>query len=826
MGKSGGINRRGFVLASSLALVARGSLLRGSAEAGGKAPLFLRNGNQYVAFPAVAKSNFGIEWGVVAGARGGRQWRPLAQAEKPLRLTYYEGVRPTASFSSAYHAARMTDQNTLQARCDWTDGQGNRWEIESTIRPGPAGFLLETAWKLVSGSAKGVSLQHAVRPLVSPKDAWSFIPGLLYYGNRADVIKDMPYCPYLTLEEMRKLGCDRKEVRVTDNIPRIDKGTDYQIEALATTATAPEVGVLNLKMNEGFLFGADPFSPLGTTGLRYLADPRDGRHEIVYGFPGVRARRYRMCSRWDTPPDRGAQIASGTTVRGTFSISSLATTGVPGLLQAFREVRARYRKGQEVPNVLPFSHAYKLIEEKRNTYCWREDHGYYRMGIENNEFNHVQMSLWGMSTVYVMLGSGDELTRQRALRMLNFMLAGGQAPSGLFYGMFNGDHWMPAPGWMNLPNPPAGTRVTLGQPTPGYRDPANYMAALSRYTTDTNRWGLKILPQLNGQDGAGELRARLEKSLEKAMDALQTVWRRDHDIGYLLDPASTEILWHGATVGTQAIGNLALGSQRLNRPDFLATAKQMADYYYCHRVLVGETYGGWCDIMNSLDSTSCGDLIDSFVILYEVTREDVYLDFARQAADLMATWVLAFNVPYPRGTMFARLKIHPLGAITASVQNLVGTPGMAVDSGSCLLRLYEYTGDVFYLELLRDILRTCPQMIVRKAGTWGKLVVGSATECLNASDHLADRGEAYLADCGWVQEAMMAAYVDVPGVYVEPEHRRITVIDHVEARFDGKKQVAITNATDYPAAVKVRIRGGKEEVVSIPAHQTRRVQFT
>jgi hypothetical protein len=406
------------------------------------------------------------------------------------------------------------------------------------------------------------------------------------------------------------------------------------------------------------------------------------------------------------------------------------------------------------------------------------------------------------------------------------MLAGGQAPSGLFYGIFNGNNWMPAAGWMTLPNPPEGLRKDMGTPTPGYRDPVNYLAALSRYTTDTIRWGLKILLLLRDREGARELRSRLEKSLEKAMDALQTVWRRHNDMGYLIDPVSTQTFWHGATAGTQAIGNLAQGSQRFKRADFLATAKQMADYYYCHRVLAGETNGGWGDIMNSLDSTSCTDLLDSFVIMYEVTSDDVYLDYARQTADLLTTWVLAYNVPYPPGTMFARLDIHPLGAITASIQNLVGTPGLCVDSGSCLLRLHEYTRDVFYLELLRDILRACPQMMVREAGTWGKLPVGSATECLNFNDNLADRGEAYLADCSWVQEAVMAAWIEVPGVYVEPEYGRITVIDHVEARFEGDKQLAVTNPSKYPASVKVRIRGQRDEVVPVPPHQTRSVQFT
>jgi P pilus assembly chaperone PapD len=82
-----------------------------------------------------------------------------------------------------------------------------------------------------------------------------------------------------------------------------------------------------------------------------------------------------------------------------------------------------------------------------------------------------------------------------------------------------------------------------------------------------------------------------------------------------------------------------------------------------------------------------------------------------------------------------------------------------------------------------------------------------------------------LADCGWVQEAMMAAYTEVPGVYVEPDQMRITVIDHVEARFEGGKQLAVTNPTNYPASVKVRIRGQRDEVVQVPPHETRSVQF-
>lgn len=825
MGKTSGINRREFVLGSSLAFVARASFLAGAIGGSSKIPLVLRNGNQYVALPAVTKSNFGIEWGLTAGAEDSKQWKPLAQAEKPLRVTYYEGVKRIASFSSAYDSARMTDQTTLRAWCDWTDGQGSRWEIQTIIRPCATGFLLETAWKLASGLAKGVSLQHVVRPLISPKEAWSFIPGFLYYGNRAGFIKDMPYCPYLTLEEMKKLGCDRKEVRVTDNIPRVDKDTDYRIEELATAATAPEVGVLDLKTHQGFFFGAEPLSSLGITGISYLADPRDDSHEIVYSFPGVRAHRYRLCS-WDSPPERGAQIASGTTVRGTFSISSVATTGVPGFVRAFREVRARYRKDQEVPNVLPFSHACKLIEAKRNAYDWRDDFGYYKEGEGPGESDQLQLSTFGMSTVYGHLMTGDEHTRQRALRMLDFIISGGQADSGLFYGAFNGRHWMPAAGWMTQANPPAGSWKGMGQPTPGYRDPFDYLTALSRYTTDTIRWGLKVLSMFRDYEGNRELGSRLDRSLEKAMEALQLVWRRDNDIAYLIDPVSTQALWHGATAGTQAIGNLAQGSQRFKRADFLTTARQMADHYYRHRILMGETYGGWGDILNSIDSTSCGDLLDSFVIMYEVTHDDVYLDYARQTADLLTTWVLARNIPYPPGTRFARLDIHPLGAITASIQNLVGTPGLCVDSGSCLLRLYEYAQDAFYLELLRDILRACPQMVVREEGSWGKLPVGGSTECLNFNDNLAARGDAYLADCGWVQDTVMVAWIEVPGVYVEPEYNRITVIDHVVARFDGGKQVAITNSTDYPASVKVHIRGQGSQVVPIPAHQTRRVQFT
>ena len=70
---------------------------------------------------------------------------------------------------------------------------------------------------------------------------------------------------------------------------------------------------------------------------------------------------------------------------------------------------------------------------------------------------------------------------------------------------------MPAAGWMDLPDPPR-SLLGKGQPMPEYRDPVNYMVALPRFTTDTIRWGLKLLPLLTDQDGAAELRPLLQKS--------------------------------------------------------------------------------------------------------------------------------------------------------------------------------------------------------------------------------------------------------------------------------------------------------------------------
>lgn len=739
--------------------------------------------------------------------RGGVGTAELVATARPARITGYRGLEPTGALAPPL-ARVARDGADLLAESDPCEFAGGTWRV--TVRLGVAddGFALDCRWQLLSGEVTTeVSFDTVVTPTTPAERLWHFAPGLLYGGNPTDVVVDKPYPPVFSRDEMIELGVAKTEQRVTLDLPRLSADTGYRVDLTCLDATAPVVGGWDADATAGFFVGAQFQTELGRTGLRILAEPR-GDHELRFCAPAVRPRRYGGWE-WLPSPDHGHRPGAECAFASSHRLLFVAASTIPQFVRAFRRARAPYRRGEALTPLLPFSAAAELIYQKYDAISWREDHGYYRNRSDGSNSPHGELQMgWvdGLAHVFGFLHAPDELTRGRALRELDFILAGGQAATGFYYGIFDGAQWWPSAEREN--------------------DELNYLGAGARRTTDTVRWGLKLLPVLARDPAQAARHDRLRDSVLRGLTALHELWVRTHDIGYLIDPDTGENIWLGATSGTLAIGALAVGAAEYGRPEFLDSAHEMAEHYYTQRIALAQCYGSCQDIINSIDQEGIGDLIDSFVVMYEQTRSPVYLHYASAAADLIATWVLTQNVTYPAGSRLAQLGIEPLGAMTASVQNLVGTPGLCIDSGSALLRLAEYTGDWFYAELLADILRACPQMIVRDPQLWG-LPLGAMTESLNANDALADFGDAYLADCGWVPTALLAAWIEVPSVYVDPAAGtvgRVHVFDHLEARLTTGA-VEISNPTGYPARATVQVRGQAAVLVEVPANATLEVHL-
>ena len=146
------------------------------------------------------------------------------------------------------------------------------------------------------------------------------------------------------------------------------------------------------------------------------------------------------------------------------------------------------------------------------------------------------------------------------------------------------------------------------------------------------------------------------------------------------------------------------------QPRYLVTAKAIGEHYYERFVRVGLTCGGPGDVLQAPDSQSAAALLDSFMTLFEATRDRVWIDRARATAHLLASWVISYDAP-GAGRSCVDSRIRATGAVFWSAGSGRGSPGYVLSSGDALLRLYRATGDVALLELLRDTVHNLAQYL-------------------------------------------------------------------------------------------------------------------
>src|SRR5260370_5059067 len=109
------------------------------------------------------------------------------------------------------------------------------------------------------------------------------------------------------------------------------------------------------------------------------------------------------------------------------------------------------------------------------------------------------------------------------------------------------------------------------------------------------------------------------------------------------------------------------------------------DSYYEHYVKVGLSTGGPGDICQCPDSESSVGLLESCVVLYEMSGNRKWLQYASEMAHQCATWMVSYDFQFPEHSLFGRLGMHSAGAVFANAQNKHGAPGICTLSGSSLL---------------------------------------------------------------------------------------------------------------------------------------------
>ena len=325
---------------------------------------------------------------------------------------------------------------------------------------------------------------------------------------------------------------------------------------------------------------------------------------------------------------------------------------------------------------------------------------------------------------------------------------------------------------------------------------------LTRKNADVLYWMVKQFELLRAQGRGDAVRADWERDVRSLADAFVDTWRRFGTWGNYVQVETGDVAVYNTSGGAMAIAGLTLAAEYFSHPDYLATAREAADFYYDDFATVGFTSGGCGDILQNSDSETAVALATSMITLYEATGEQVYLERARDLAHLCATWVVSFPYRLPSDTPLARLGANLMGAVWASTQNKHGAPGFCTQSGDVLFKLYRITGDELYAELLRDVIHAHAEGIQPN---------GKITERLTYcdADSRGSRGDG--GKTGWNETNGALMALEIPGVYIRTDLGRCYAFDHVKASLlekGGALYVELSNPTAYDAEVTLLAEDG------------------
>jgi len=266
-------------------------------------------------------------------------------------------------------------------------------------------------------------------------------------------------------------------------------------------------------------------------------------------------------------------------------------------------------------------------------------------------------------------------------------IASGIAPCGTFWGEWRGERgwtcgWTPNRQWLQA--------RTLAEAT------------------------LFMIRAVAAERQLGQEHPAWDAAVRSNLDFAAAHQREDGNLGSYYHCETGEVVeWEGAG-GILWIAALVEGAMLLDDPRLEACAQKAGEYYsrFVEQELI---YGAPEDVHLSPTSEDGYNAVIAYVLLYEADRSDRWLGLARRAAEWTVTFRWTYNLKWPEHTLLQVYDFRSRGADLASPSNqhlhnygLVCAPEM--------LRLWQYTGDAYYLERTRDHVACFLQMIARVDG--------------------------------------------------------------------------------------------------------------
>jgi len=330
-------------------------------------------------------------------------------------------------------------------------------------------------------------------------------------------------------------------------------------------------------------------------------------------------------------------------------------------------------------------------------------------------------------------------------------------------------------------------------------------------------FGFRQFDIIRKQDPSWTCPPEWEKGIRRVADAFVKTWKQYGQLGQFVNHDTGEIFVGGSTAGSSAPAGLALASEWFKDSHYLEVAEQIARKYCTEDLASGVTTGGPGEILQSADSESLGNLLESLVTLYEVTGKEEWLEQARIAAVQLVSWFVSYDYKFPPKSTYGKLDMLTTGTIFASTQNKCAVPGLCTLSGDSFLKLFRATGEEIWLRILRELTHALPQFLSRTDKVIAGMPEGFMSERVQMGDGIDPCGEICACSC-WSEVCLIFAWMEVPGIYIQTDTGVISVNDHIDAtilsRDGGVITLALSNPTKFDATVKV-FAETKEESKSI-----------
>ncbi|HXU05190.1 MAG TPA: hypothetical protein VN903_29725, partial [Polyangia bacterium] len=509
----------------------------------------------------------------------------------------YGSVALEVALGSGRRSRDASREGTLAIAAAPVAGRSDVVDVVSTLRGGAASMTEH----LVALDFRGWSRSNYV-----------VLPGACYAGNRFQSRRAAAYPPLLT--ERADIGPHIPPI--VPDIPHLSVGEGpSSVSIEATELATPVVGIFVPGSRLGIIVMTDLEASEGRRTLSVEEHSDRTRASVVVATRALSgdyaALHWRNVTR-DVPTRPSAVI------RLAPRVHVFECADIPALYARLFAVRKDITGRTALVNELPFSAAFAR-HEQRAVARWVEKPGFLAVGDRTSAHSTWQTG-WcgGLATTLPLLAAGGKVARERAAATIAFALDGGQAPSGFFHGVSDGKAWS--------------------------EDGFTYKHArrwhLVRRTVETLTALVKQLALLERRPDlrAGAKSERGPESARLAADALVKLWERYKQLGQFVDVDSGELIVGGSTSAGLTPAALALAAAQLKEPRYLQAARAIGDHYYDRFVRVGLTCGGPGDALQAPDSQSAAALLDSFMTLYEATRERVWIDRARAAAHLLASW--------------------------------------------------------------------------------------------------------------------------------------------------------------------------------------------